>query len=100
MKKLILFLCIFSLSLFANADEVFGVVDDFRYEEAVIVIDDNLYKMAINMKVTDQKGNEVPRIAIKNKQKVMYQWVKPKTAERKIITAIKFLPKNAERPEN
>lgn len=70
----------------------FGRVDGFIYGESHIVINDQVFDLALNTKVYDLNGSSVSRTAIKKGQPLFYRAETQNNIRRRIITEIRFIP--------
>lgn len=63
-----------TLSVHAETNIYLGTLDDINHERSQLVIDDQVFVMALNFKVYNLKGKETNRYSLKRGQKITYSY--------------------------
>lgn len=96
-KRFLICVLFVSVDLYAVELKEFGVVDRVDLAGSALVIDDQYYTMALNMRVFDRRGDEVNRHYLKKGQKLNFM-LKGGGSEVQQLDQIWVLPDNASRP--
>lgn len=92
MKKIYILLVLWCTALSFNLYAEEGVVDRIDHPQAMVVISDTAYKMALNMKVYDSDLRPVNRYALRAGRKVFIQAAERKSAGRmKTLTSVMII---------
>lgn len=79
-------------SVYAGVKKVFAVVDRIDHQKAEVVLDDQYFPLALNLKVIDVGGKQTSLYAIKTGSKLYYALKNDK------VTDVWLLPAGATRP--
>lgn len=71
----------------AEENKMSGILDDISFERSTLVIDDRVFKMALNFKVYDLSGHKVNRYSLKLGQKLVYTFNDNPNGSKSITTA-------------
>lgn len=81
-----------STSLYAAVEKYFAVVDRVDHQKAEIVLDDQFFPLALNLKVIDVGGKQTSLYAIKTGSKLYYALTNNKVSD------VWLLPAGTARP--
>ncbi len=89
------FLCIamvISAAYVVAQDKVFAVVDDANFKSGEVVLDDQLFKLALDVKIVDETGKKTTIYALKQGTPIYF------LAEGWQVHSVQLLPKGTPRP--
>lgn len=85
-----------SLVVFAGStvadDRIFAVIDDVDFKNGQVVLDDRLFKLALDVKIVDEAGKKTTIYALTRGTPVYF------FAEGRQVRSVELLPKGTPRP--